>query len=518
MRSRILIGLLAGALGGFLGWLLQEHLIDYNAHVSAGILPGQATIKVGLSAEEGRTLIYCVGGLIGLFLGAVEGVVQGDPRRLAKGMAIGALAGIVLGFIGSTLGNFVYGFLGGETVAQSPGMGSFAKQIIARSFGWAFMGLGLGVGSSIASFSPRRILHGAIGGFLGGFLGGFVFDLLAVGVNPLQSVAGASGPRDVGGPSRMVGFTAIGGLTGFFIGLVEELLKQAWVKVLAGRNEGKDFILTKQMSLFGRDERCDVPLYGDVGVGIQHAAIRADGNRHVLIDAGTPAGTVVNGQRVPPGGELLLRDGDMIQIGAHRILFHEKATQKRAAAAPVDVARAKSGNAMPMPAHLCPFCGAPKDAAGNCLCSLSGSATGPLSSVSNGMGAPPPANYAGVPAANPAEAYGAYGQPAPGGYGMAPGVMTASRLVGLEGPYAGQVFPLAGTNMTVGRGEEREIVLVADSTVSRNHARIDSDGNVRTVYDAGSSNGTFVNGVRITAQALMPGDVVQFGSSKFRYE
>src|SRR5690349_11757524 len=81
VRSRILIGLLAGTLGGFLGWLLQENLINYNAHIVKGILPGQGAISQSLSIEETRTLIYCVGGLIGLCLGAVEGIVQGNVRK-----------------------------------------------------------------------------------------------------------------------------------------------------------------------------------------------------------------------------------------------------------------------------------------------------------------------------------------------------------------------------------------------------------------------------------------------------
>jgi pSer/pThr/pTyr-binding forkhead associated (FHA) protein len=34
----------------------------------------------------------------------------------------------------------------------------------------------------------------------------------------------------------------------------------------------------------------------------------------------------------------------------------------------------------------------------------------------------------------------------------------------------------------------------------------------------GSSNGTFVNNNRITQQPLSPGDLVQIGSTKFRYE
>ena len=71
MKSRILVGLIAGTLGGFLGWLFQEHLIDYNAHVVQGLVPGQAIIRQGLSQSESRVLVLCVGGLIGMVLGAI---------------------------------------------------------------------------------------------------------------------------------------------------------------------------------------------------------------------------------------------------------------------------------------------------------------------------------------------------------------------------------------------------------------------------------------------------------------
>ena len=50
-------------------------------------------------------------------------------------------------------------------------------------------------------------------------------------------------------------------------------LKQAWVKVLAGKNEGKDFILSRPMNILGRDERCDVPLYGDMNVAPQQKTV-----------------------------------------------------------------------------------------------------------------------------------------------------------------------------------------------------------------------------------------------------
>jgi pSer/pThr/pTyr-binding forkhead associated (FHA) protein len=57
-----------------------------------------------------------------------------------------------------------------------------------------------------------------------------------------------------------------------------------------------------------------------------------------------------------------------------------------------------------------------------------------------------------------------------------------------------------------------------DSTVSRKHARVENEGGAFVVYDEGSSNGTTVNGVRVTRQQISPGDTVAFGSSMFRFE
>jgi pSer/pThr/pTyr-binding forkhead associated (FHA) protein len=516
VRSRILIGLIAGAIGGMLGWMLQEHFIDYNAHVVAD-LTGRAYIKEALSPRESMLLVLCVGGLIGLFLGSVEGIVEGNQRKLWQGMGIGAITGYVLGSIGLQIGSFVFEKLGGSSMGlANPGFAAFARQVIARAFGWALMGLGLGVGSALPSRSGARIRNGAIGGFLGGFLGGIAFDLMAQGATPVQGALGQSGPHDAGGPSRAIGFTAIGALTGFFIGLVDELTKQGWVKVLAGRNEGKEFILAKTVSILGRDERADVPLYGDGSIMPQHAAIRTDGRRHTLIDAGTQAGTVVNGQRLDARAELLLRDGDMIQIGTQRILFHEKATANKFHPAPADAPRAKSSGPLsaPMPSHLCPYCGSPKDAAGNCLCNLGG-APAATNGYSPNAGMNPAFNN---PTANPT--IGSYGEPAPaygGGISTMLGAPTG-RLVGVEGVTQGQVFTLAGPNVVIGREPGRDIVLVGDATVSRTHARIAHENGQYVVYDNGSANGTYVNSVRVTVQSLNLGDIVQFGSSKFRFE
>ena len=510
MRSRILVGLIAGGLGGLVGGLITEAIIPYNSYVH--LVNGVCTADARTPAWPANLVAFCVYGLIGLLLGSVDGIVEGNPRKIMRGLFIGALAGIVFGRMISVFGDLLYGTLGGsKSAVTDPSIFAFMRQIIARAVQMGSIGLGLGIGAGISTLNPKRVWYGAIGGVLGGFLGGIIFDLVAKSLNPVQSALGTNGCYDAGGPPRMISYVLIGALTGLFIGLVEELLKQAWVKVLAGRNEGKDYILSKNMNLMGRDERCDVPLYGDMNVAVQHVAIRADGNRHVLIDGKTPVGTLVNGVRVASGGEQLLRDGDMIQVGTHRILFREKATASKFARKPVDEPKTKPGGSIvPMPSHLCEFCGSPKDPGGNCLCNPVGGAANPGAGLA-ALGSAPAFNAG--PGYNPSPGF----QPDSGfGGGMVSG---GTRLIGLEGPYMGQVFPVGGPNVILGREMTCNIALTADTTISRSHARIANEGGALVLYDNGSSNGTFVNGQRVTTSVVLaPGDIVQFGASKFHLE
>jgi hypothetical protein len=71
---------------------------------------------------------------------------------------------------------------------------------------------------------------------------------------------------------------------------------------------------------------------------------------------------------------------------------------------------------------------------------------------------------------------------------------------------------------TLGR-DERSDVAIPDSTVSGKHAEIHVQGEICTLRDLGSSNGTLINGVRIRgAQQIHPNDDVQLGSARLSIE
>ena len=103
-------------------------------------------------------------------------------------------------------------------------------------------------------------------------------------------------------------------------------------------------------------------------------------------------------------------------------------------------------------------------------------------------------------------------RPAPAAAGSGP------RLIGTQGAYSMNVFELKSDVTTIGRDPDNVMALPNDATVSRHHARMALENGNHVIYDAGSSNGTFVNGDKITERILSPGDEVQVGSSKFRFE
>ncbi|MGW6396530.1 FHA domain-containing protein [Streptomyces sp. NPDC055103] len=91
------------------------------------------------------------------------------------------------------------------------------------------------------------------------------------------------------------------------------------------------------------------------------------------------------------------------------------------------------------------------------------------------------------------------------------------RLVGHQGSLSGQRFPIGATPLTLGRNGDNSIVIVGGN-VSRFHAEVRREGHGFVLYDSGSSNGTRVNGARVTSHELQPGDLVEIGTETFRFE
>lgn len=93
----------------------------------------------------------------------------------------------------------------------------------------------------------------------------------------------------------------------------------------------------------------------------------------------------------------------------------------------------------------------------------------------------------------------------------------ARSLIAMDGPLAGQRFPVGVGEVIAGR-EGPGISVGFDTTASRRHAAFISSGAGILVRDLGSTNGTIVNGIRVQEMALRPGDTVRIGITTLRVE
>ncbi len=288
---------LAGLAGGAVGWLpveLASHGHSLTQQMSTGNV---ITAYLAMAILSGL-----VGGLI----------LASEPQRLELTVAVrnrflrGFIICLVLALPANYYANLIFsGILshGGWGVGHA---GSALFLLLGRVVSWTVMGAMLGAGVGIASFRPMNILKGAVGGWVGGFAGGLAFD-------PINMATGG------GLASRFIGLSLIGLAIGLLIGLVQELTKNAWLTVEAGRLRGRQFRLEGAATSIGRAEENPVGLFGDPAVRMRHAVIERGGGAYVLRSLAVQEGTLVNGARIETA---TLKDGDRITIGGYQLGFH----------------------------------------------------------------------------------------------------------------------------------------------------------------------------------------------------
>ena len=300
---------LAGLLGGAVGWLPVEF----------------ATHGHSLTEQPSAAAFYLNFGALALLSGLIGGLINASQvqvleltpivkRRFVQGFVICAL----LSLPSTYYSNVAFAAIlnaGGWRIGQP---GSLAYLIFGRLIGWSMMGVMLGAGVGIATFSAPNILKGAAGGLAGGFLGGVLFDAIS-------AISGG------GLSSRLFGLSAIGLMIGLFIGLIQELTKAAWLTVESGRLRGREFRLEKGLATVGRAEESDIGLFGDLAVAPRHATIERRGTEFSIKDLTRDPGTFVNGQRIESAP---LHPGDLIGIGSYQVRFNlRNAPQVRSAPA-----------------------------------------------------------------------------------------------------------------------------------------------------------------------------------------
>ncbi|MGE5230975.1 MAG: FHA domain-containing protein [Deltaproteobacteria bacterium] len=248
--------------------------------------------------------------------------------------------------------------------------------------------------------------------------------------------------------------------------------------------------------VIGRDASADVVVPGNE-VSRRHAQIVATEQGFVLVDTSTN-GSFVNGQRVE--GSCVLQRADVIRIGADEFRFYAEAAPVPAAPAPEPPKAA----APPAPAPPAPP--APEPAAPPPEPAAPGEApTGAQQRLFNtmfGVGGVP---EAGTPPSGPVTPISVVDAP------------IASLLV-RSGSLKGKRLTVRTPVVNIGRADYNDLVL-PEPSVSSSHAKLQRREGIWVLSDLGSTNGTFVDGERVTDETpLGPGATIRFGEVTALFE
>jgi len=223
--------------------------------------------------------------------------------------------------------------------------------------------------------------------------------------------------------------------------------------------------------VIGRDASADVVVPGNE-VSRRHAQIVATEQGFVLVDTSTN-GTFVNGHRVE--GSRVLRRADVIRVGADEFRFYGDASP--------------AGGASEPPAE------APSEAQ-----TLPTGAQQRLLDTMFGAPAPPTPVLKGP---------------------VTPITTTDAPIASLlvrSGSLKGKRLTVRTPVANIGRGDYNDLV-IPEPSVSASHAKLQRREGIWVVQDLGSTNGTFVDGERVTDETpLGPGATIRFGEVATLFE
>jgi hypothetical protein len=323
-----------GGWAAFLGWLpaeiLAQKLMPY------GGLAGVA-VTCGL-----------VGAAIGGGLAVLGGMANAQWKHLLQRFVLGLAAGGVGGIVGGVVGEVLFRIIG------------------FRAIGWALMGAAIGIAEGLLTRSRNKARNGLIGGVIGGFLGGFLFEPIQAAISGADMTA------------RAVGFVILGACIGILIGLVQVVLKQAWLSVRDGYRPGRELILGDGRTVLGRAEWAHLPFRGpsDVQLAPEQVVIEARQGTFYLKNNGATVPTLLNRQPLGPGEERTLSDGDLISFGGNSLKFGLR-QRKSSPAVAVPAMPPHSNVSRPGPISPPSPVPEPRPAPGRVPHSLSGGASSP---------------------------------------------------------------------------------------------------------------------------------------------
>jgi pSer/pThr/pTyr-binding forkhead associated (FHA) protein len=314
--------------------------------------------------------------------------------------------------------------------------------------------------------------------------------------------------REVSLPKRQPGV-----LAPFVFG---EDIPWGWLEHRSGRFQGQKLALNRTVISIGREEDNDIWL-DDETSSRYHAELVWDNGQVYITDCNSLNGVLLNGRRIR--GTLVVKNGDLVEIGSHRFIFE-------IAERPIPLAEQDD----PLMHHsrrlsIAPETGFPEN--GKRLASTNAPPTRPMGDetpleidslefVHAALQLPrsTPGEIT-IESSNPDTSHDALGfNP------ITPPIVTersGSLCTICNGEMAGRSFLLDRTVLTIGHSTECDVIIHDDSVASQ-HAKFLCQADGDYVQNLSSQNATAVNGVQLKGSLLLrKGDIISLGNVRLEY-
>lgn len=226
--NKLLLHVLAGALGGIVGALFGELFMDWQPSTKSEVL-----VMMGVS-------VAVIASFIALALFLSDAWYQRRQIRPERAL-IAWLYGAAAGFVAGAVAQWVY--------SQDFGESAEFKNYVLRSICWGIAGAL--IGGLLSRTVPNLGLgRGCAAGFAGGCVGGIAFLIVGQNGDLPETLA------------RVIGFAVLGAALGLAMYIVEKLFRDATLLVIWGPSDSAQFSLGQQPVTIGGDVEDDVHVAG----------------------------------------------------------------------------------------------------------------------------------------------------------------------------------------------------------------------------------------------------------------
>jgi pSer/pThr/pTyr-binding forkhead associated (FHA) protein len=289
-----------------------------------------------------------------------------------------------------------------------------------------------------------------------------------------------------------------------------------WLEHRSGRFQGQKLALNRTVISIGREEDNDIWL-DDETSSRYHAELVWDNAQVYITDCDSLNGVLLNGRRIR--GTLIVKNGDLVEIGSHRFIFE-------IAVHPIPLAEQDD----PLIHHLrrlsiSPETGFPNN--GRRLAGTHAPPTRPMDHETpvefNGLELDRSASQ--LPRTTPGEISIETSNPDPlhGALGFNPitppivSERPGSLCTICNGEMAGRSFLLDRSVLTIGHSAECDVIIQDDSVASQ-HAKFLCQNDGDYVQDLSGQNAIAVNGVQLKGSLLLrKGDIISLGNVRLEY-